>query len=150
VNLFFDEDNGTGIPRALTLIKAPTDTIHFASNGYHQVVRRGTKDPDWIPVVGERGWLVFSQNKWMVNNEEERRLLIANKVGIVYLDTGNAPAFPVMRMLLNRWDWLRGLDADHSARPFAYLISVGGKQRRLDLASATPLGRPMPTVRSSG
>jgi len=90
--------------------------------------------------VGENGWLVFSQNKWMVNNEEERRLLIENRVGIVYLDTGNAPAFPVMKMLLNRWNWLRGLDADRAGRPFAHLISVSGKHRLLDLTSAAPLG----------
>ncbi len=141
MNLFLDEDNGTGIPKALNLVKPSMDAIHYPSNKNHQLIKRGTKDRDWIPVVGEQGWLVFSQNKWMVNNEEERLLLIANKVGIVYLDTGSELAFPVMKMLLNRWEWLRALDADDAGRPFAHLITIGGKHRPLDLSLAAPLGR---------
>jgi len=141
VKLFFDEDNGTGIPRALSLIKPPEDTIFYPSDKNHQVVKRGTKDRDWIPIAGENGWLVFSQNKWMVNNEEERNLLIANRVGIVYLSTGGARAFPVMKMLLNRWNWLRELDADVTSRPFAHLITIQGSHRQIDLTAAVPLGR---------
>lgn len=140
MNLFLDEDNGTGIPKALQLVKPSGDTIYFPSNKNHQPIKRGAKDREWIPMVGELGWLVFSQNKWMINNEEERQLLVANRVGIVYLDTGTEPAFPVLRMLLNRWDWLRTLDADVSARPFAHLITIGGKHRPLDIHKTAPLG----------
>lgn len=83
----------------------------------------------------------------MVNNEEERTLLVANRVGVVYLNTRGERAFPVLKMLLNRWDWLRELDADVAGRPFAYLITIHGKHRRLDLTAALPLGKPQPSGR---
>jgi hypothetical protein len=139
VKLFFDEDNGTGIPKALHLNKRAGDEIHYPSNRGHQAIKKGTPDKGWLPEVGLQGWLVFSQNKWMINNEEERKLIISNKVGIIYLDNGNEKAFPVMRMLLNRWPWLELVDAT-IPRPFAYLIGIGGRARKLDVLSDTPLG----------
>lgn len=139
MKLFLDEDNGTGIPKALALVKMAHDEIYYASDKGHQFIKRGTKDRDWIPIAGEHGWLVFSQNKWMVNNEEERLLLVEHRVGVVYLDNGNDKSFLVMKLLLNKWDWLAARDTE--IRPFAHLMSLSGHSRPLDLRSAMPLGR---------
>jgi PIN like domain len=140
VKLFFDEDNGTGIPRALQLIRPSNDEVHYPSDKGHNLVRKGTKDRDWIPLAGRLGMLVFSQNKRMLENAEERRLLIEHRVGAVYLSNGNDRAFPVMRMLLNRWEWLVLVDSTVE-RPFAYLVTIGGRARKLDLRSSDPLRR---------
>jgi PIN like domain len=138
VKIFFDEDNGTGIPRALQLIRPPNGEVHYPSNKGNQLVGKGTKDRDWIPLAGRLGMLVFSQNKRMLENAEERGLLIEHEVGAVYLSSGNERAVPVMRMLLNRWEWLTLVDATVE-RPFAYLVTVNGRVRKLDLRSSDPL-----------
>ena len=88
MKIFFDEDNGTGIPRALGLLRITDTEIHFASDKNHQIVKRGTPDSAWIPTAGENGWLVFSQNKHMLGNAAERMLLMQHNVGIVFSRTG--------------------------------------------------------------
>ena len=140
MKLFFDEDNGTGIPRALRLVRGSGDQIHFPSDKWHQLVKKGTQDRDWIPVIGNAEILVFSQNKYMLNNEEERGLLIKHRVGIVYLSNGSDKAFPVLRMLMNKWEWLGLIDAT-IPRPFAYLVGLNGRPRKLDINSPSPLLR---------
>ncbi|MFN0148275.1 MAG: hypothetical protein ACKVT1_17380 [Dehalococcoidia bacterium] len=132
MRIFFDEDNGTGIPRALKLVRLPNAEIHYASNSDNQLVGKGTKDADWIPVVGARGFLLFSQNRTMLENEAERQLLIEHQVGAVFLATGRLRSFEVLRMLLNRWQWLELVDANIE-RPFAYIISASGRARPIDL-----------------
>lgn len=75
----------------------------------------------------------------MLHNEEERLLLIKHSVGAVYLANGSDKAFPVLKLVLQKWEWLRLLDKTVS-RPFAYLISIGGEARKLDIHAALPLG----------
>jgi len=143
VKVFFDEDNGTGIPRALELVRPRGDNLLFPSNNPRSQVRKGTPDREWIPLVAELGCLVFSQNKLMLENDEERGLLIEHGVGAVYLNNGNENSFAVLRLLLNKWDWLRNVDAT-VPRPFAFLVSVAGTTRQLNLRSDSPLRDPRP------
>jgi len=140
VNIFFDEDNGTGIPKALQLIRPKGDHVHYPSDRGHQLIKKGEQDRVWIPRVGDAGYLVFSQNKWMLHNAEERGLLIRSRVGAVFLASGNDTAFEVMKVIVRRWDWLRLLDRT-VPRPFAYLLTIGGEARKLDMHAALPLGR---------
>ena len=68
----------------------------------------------------------------MIENEFERRLLIEHRVGAVFLATGRQRAHEVLRMLLNRWEWLELVDATIE-RPFAYIVPLSGRVRRIDL-----------------
>ncbi|HET7738320.1 MAG TPA: hypothetical protein VFK32_07085, partial [Tepidiformaceae bacterium] len=132
VNIFFDEDNGTGIPRALRLLRIPTARIYFPSNEPGALIAKGAKDVERIPRVGREGWLVFSQNRAMLDNERELELLVQHRVGIVFLTNGNQRAHLVMRLLLNRWPWLESVDAGVN-RPFAYLLTLYGRVTPVDL-----------------
>lgn len=127
---FFDEDNGTGIPRALVLLRMPDTEVHFPSDKFQQVVRKGTPDAAWIPIAGFNGWLVVSQNKHMLENEAERALLVEHAVGAVFIETGRANSHLVMRLLLNKWEWLRLVDSTIE-RPFAFVLSLSGKAKRV-------------------
>lgn len=132
MNIFFDEDNGTGIPRALRLLRIPTTRIYFPTNEPGALISKGAKDVEWIPRVGREGWLVFSQNRAMLDNERELELLIQHRVGIVFLTNGNQRAHRVMRLLLNRWPWLEAVEAGAN-RPFAYLMTLSGRVTPVDL-----------------
>lgn len=138
MKLFFDEDNGTGIPRALSLLRIADTEVHFASTKHGQMIRKGTPDTVWLPRAGREGWLVVSQNKHILDNEVELDLLVRHGVGAVFIGDGRSTAVQVMRTLLNRWDWLRAVD--EAPRPFAYLLEVSGAAWRLDLSARSPLG----------
>ena len=45
MKIFFDEDNGTGIPRALKLVRVPNAEIHYASNKDYQLIGKGQRIP---------------------------------------------------------------------------------------------------------
>ena len=128
-------------PAGAGLLRITDTEIHFASDKNHQIVKRGTPDSAWIPTAGENGWLVFSQNKHMLGNAAERMLLMQHNVGIVFLENGNANSHLVMKLILNRWEWMRLIDSNE-ARPFAYMLRLAGGVRRLHLHSTLPLGTP--------
>ena len=54
--LLCDEDVGTGVPKALTLVDCKAKSIH----GLHW---DAWPDVDWLTQVGRKGWLAFSCNK---------------------------------------------------------------------------------------
>ena len=142
MKIFFDEDNGHRLPRALRLVKMPAEAIESPYRTTIPEIRPGTKDRDWIPWAGDNGWLVFSQNYHMLQNHEEFELLLRHKVGIVFTKQGNYRTWEVLRIVVDRWDWLQQIDR-HGERPFAFLIGLDRRPRQYDLS----LG-PMPFRRA--
>jgi len=130
VKIFFDEDNGTGIPKALLLLRIPgTDVLYPGQSGR---LRKGTSDPDWLRYVGAHRFLAFSQNRAILQNDAELQTLVAEKVGAVFLTTGQERSYRVMRLLLNGWEWLEEIDATQP-RPFAYELTITGRTRAVRL-----------------
>jgi PIN like domain len=128
VKIFFDEDVGKGIPRALRLVNVPgVDNI-----GKGRRIKRGTPDEVWLPHVGQQGYLLFSFNTGILYAEAQRQLLISEQVGAVFLTTGQERAANVLRLILNEWGWLETVDAS-TPRPFAYLLTMGGRKTLVDL-----------------
>mgnify|MGYP001612014741 CR=1 FL=1 len=116
--LLTDEDIGTKVPRALTLV------------GYdaRSLVRMGwaTRPDDWwLEQAGPLGWLVFSANKRMLRVPSERAVIVSAKVGIVYLTKGEEHLPDVLSLLLRKWSTLETLDKTTS-RPFARFLSPSG------------------------
>ena len=79
-----------------------------------------------FPLVGERRWLAFSSNLAILSSQAQRDLLIANDVGAVFLTTGKEHSHDVLRLILDKWDWLQSIDT-HEQRPFAYLLTMRGR-----------------------
>jgi len=123
VILFCDEDVGTRVPRALSLIGLPVVTM--ADREW-----RGKNDIEWLTAVGREGLLVFSCNKRILNVPLQRETLIAEKVGIVFLTSGQERLHQVLQLLLTKWEWLEEIDAAVE-RPFAYYLYPSGSTRRV-------------------
>lgn len=118
--LLCDEDIGTGIPKALTLV------------GYeaHSMVEMGwntKEDVWWLPKAGELDWLVFSSNKEMLQVPLERQAIAEGKVGIVYLTTGEEFIANVLLLILKKWDLLETAFLT-VPRPFARFITPDGRR----------------------
>ena len=103
--LFFDEDLGTSVPRALHLVGISTEWVSSSSR-----VRKGTPDEIWIPQVGELGFLVLSCNTAILKAQAQHELLIKHNVGAVFLTSGQERKADVLRLVLNKLHWLREID----------------------------------------
>lgn len=127
--LLCDEDCGTGIPKALALVGYSTH--YFVELGWS-----GKRDEEWLPWVGQKEWLLFSYNKKQLVVPTEWNAIIENKVGVVYLTSGEEFAAKVLLLLLKKWEALELL-WNTTERPFARFLHPNGvitnKYRRLQL-----------------
>lgn len=122
--LFTDEDMGTTIPRFLKRIGLKE--IRWLIGMFPQ----GAEDVLWLARAGRQGWLVFSCNKAMLNVEVERDTIIREKVGIVFLTSGQENLANIARLLLNKWTWLESID-QNIERPFVFFLYPSGRNRRI-------------------
>ncbi len=120
--LLCDEDVGTKVPAALTLVGY--ETVSMAQRGW---ISR--PDEEWLALAGQRGWLVFSCNKRMLDVPHERATIIREKVGIVFLTSGEEHLPRTLRLLLGKWSWLE-LVNDTVPRPFGYYLYPRGRTVR--------------------
>ena len=63
----------------------------------------GKVDVEWLRDVGKRGWLAFSCNKKMLLVPSERECIIKNKVGVIFLTSGEEYPAKVLRLLLSQY-----------------------------------------------
>jgi hypothetical protein len=119
VILLCDEDVGTGVPRALAFVDYPAHALYDCGLS-------GQGDVDWLTVAGRGGLLVFSRNKRMLKVPQERATIINERVGIIFLTTGQESPARMLRLLLNKWDVLEFLDTQEQ-RPFARFLSPNGQ-----------------------
>jgi len=119
VILLCDEDVGTGVPKALTLVDCKAKSIH----GLHW---DGWSDVDWLTQVGRQGWLAFSCNKKILKVPDEKATILREKVGIVFLTDGSEYKRNVLKLLLTKWDALELLWGTEP-RPFVRFLSNRGR-----------------------
>ena len=125
--LFCDENVGTRVPQALHQVRLPVLWV---------VKRYGTGgviDVRLLADAGQNGWLVFSCNINILNVEDERETLNRERVGIVFLTSGQERIDQVLRLLLNKWSWLDEIDRTVS-RPFAFTVDIAGRARSIPIA----------------
>ena len=116
--LLCDENLGK-IPLALALVGY--DTRYFKGLGWS-----GKKDIEWLPWVGKDEWLLLSCNKKQLIVASERNAILENKVGVVYLTTGEEHPDKVLALLLRRWESLENLWI-LAERPFARFLHPNGR-----------------------
>jgi len=117
--LLCDEDVGAGIPKALDLVGCETKYLHGLGWG-------GKPDTWWLAQAGQNRWLVLSCNKKILKVPDERQTLKVEKVGIVFLTSGQEHSRAVLRLLLSKWDTLELL-WNTLERPFARFLSPNGR-----------------------
>lgn len=114
-----DEDVGISVPEAL-------QRVGLLAFSFKELGLLGKHDVEWLPQAGRDRWLVFSCNKRMLAVPTERAAMIEHKVGIVFLTSGYERRVAMLRLILNKWDWLVHIDAE-VPRPFAFFLSPKGK-----------------------
>ena len=117
--LLCDEDIGTNVPKALTLVGHDARSLVGLK-------WEGRPDTWWLTQAGRLNWLVFSCNKRMLRVPSERAVIQDEQIGIVFLTSGEEHLAKVLWLLLVKWAWLEEIDRNLS-RPFARFLSPTGR-----------------------
>ncbi len=86
---FFDNDISFRIVEALRSLVDPREHELIALRERFAV---DTKDVDWIPEAGERGWVVVSRDHNQRRREAEHKALVDHNVKAIYLRQAGQPA----------------------------------------------------------
>ena len=117
--LLCDEDVGTGVPIALNAVGYDARSLRGMSWG-------GLPDQFWLEKAGQLEWLVLSCNKRMLKVTAERNTIIRERVGIVFLTSGEEQPSRVLLRLLQKWPDLELL-WDTTPRPFARFLFANNR-----------------------
>ena len=117
--LLCDEDVGTGVPIALNAVGYDARSLRGMSWG-------GLPDQFWLEKAGHLEWLVLSCNKRMLKVTAERNTIIRERVGIVFLTSGEEQPSRVLLRLLQKWPDLELL-WDTTPRPFARFLFANNR-----------------------
>ena len=100
--LLCDEDVGVGVPQAL-------DAVGYDARSLVSMGWGGRPDEFWLTKAGELEWLVQSCNKKMLKVAAEKDTIIRERVGIIFLTSGEEHPPKVLMRLLKKWPDLESL-----------------------------------------
>ena len=127
--LYFDEDMGKSVAEALSAVGLRTILWKLKRYGGNN---NRIPDVRWLTDAGRYGWLVISCNTEILNVEIERETIERERVGIVFLTSGQENAPDTLRLILNRWKWLEAIDSQVQ-RPFVYTLRPDGHNQRIPI-----------------
>jgi hypothetical protein len=121
------------------------DTARFSRPPVEELLPLGISDPQWIPIVGDRGWVIITSDRRLRTRPGEAELAITHKLKVVHLHgaIGTKPAWDQLVELLrggaaSRVTWnapLRG----HGGFRCKVVVSPCCSSRRAS-RNASPLG----------
>lgn len=84
------------------------DTGCFGHGVLVELLPQGIGDTDWIPIVGDRGWVVITNDKRIRTRPAEAELAIAHRLRVVHLHgaVGSGAPWAQLVRLASRWDAL--------------------------------------------
>lgn len=87
------------------MVAVRRDTARFSRPPVEELLPRGTADGDWIPIVGDRGWVMITNDRRLRTRPHEAHLAIAHKLKVVHLHgkIANSPAWDQLIRVATRW-----------------------------------------------
>jgi len=122
--LFLDHCLGTSI--VASALRAEGIRVEVLSDHFPQY----TPDEKWLPIVGERGWIVLTKDQRIRHREVERQALLRGGVGAFVLTAGEISGSQIASAFVAAYPRMRRICRD-VPRPFVATISVRGEVRVL-------------------
>ncbi|CAN5682915.1 hypothetical protein BH10ACT9_BH10ACT9_18200 [soil metagenome] len=87
------------------LVAVRRDAARFSRSPVHELLPSGILDPEWIPVVGDRGWIVITSDKRLRTRPAEASLAVMHKLKAIHLhNVGDRTAWDQLSRLTARWE----------------------------------------------
>ena len=101
---FVVDENLLGLGRALTHLRRDVALVGEAP--LSELLPAGILDSTWIPIMGERGWTMITNDGRVRTRPTEARLAVEHGLRIIHLhgSAGHQPAWQQAIRLLTRWD----------------------------------------------
>ena len=81
-----------------------------------------TRDDDWMPVIGSRGWILVGHDRMHHRRSPERSAIEEYQMGCFYIWGGQALRWEKMRCFLNAYDGIAEAIAT-TQKPFIYQVN---------------------------
>jgi hypothetical protein len=100
---FVVDENLLRFGKALTGIR--DDLTCFGQPPVADLLPQGILDPDWIPIVGDRGWVMITTDRRLRTRPAEAALAIEHGLKIVHLHgaAGHGTAWAQTVRFMSRW-----------------------------------------------
>lgn len=128
LTFYFDRNFGKRFPQALFSLRAPVG-IEWHNR---QRFRDDMPDDEWLRVVGDRGWIVFSHDRKFHTEATETAAVIQHSVGCFYLPAANGSPWRKASALFRSFEKIRHL-AVTTQRPFIFDLKANGRLVRVVL-----------------
>lgn len=86
---------------------------------------KGTKDVEWLPIVGERGWVVLTKDQKIRKCQLEREVLFNSNVAAFILTSGDVEGRVIAQAYIKARHKMLRLLAKHR-RPFIATVTKDG------------------------
>lgn len=137
VTLYFDRCVGTRLPEALRLLGLKNVVHHHsfgsqlglgAAQGHTALFDDEEPDDSWLKFVGDRGWIVFTQDRKFHRSGHENELSAIKqyRAGRFYLWGAEATTWEKMRAFCRAFDNIVHAATD-TARPFIFDVARSGR-----------------------
>lgn len=117
---WFVDETSLGLARALALVRG--DVLH---PGHRRLleVPLSTPDPEWMPVVAERGLVVISRDRHIKSKQAELQAYVDHGLRAFWIagdkDMGN---WENLRRIVRSWDRMERIVRDRPTGPWFYSI----------------------------
>jgi hypothetical protein len=132
LKIYIDENMAPQLARALDVIQEHLNSeekkaikVISLKDEFHQ----GIKDEEWIPIIGEQGGIVITQDRRIWHSRHQRELYMQYGVGIIFLKSPKTGMtfWQMFKHLVEWWDDIKQI-ARKNKPPFSFR-QPGSKQK---------------------
>lgn len=121
MTFFFDNNISPNMAHAMALLDGECNIIHLQDQ-----FQDGTKDKDWLPQVGDNGYILVTRDRRITKRRAELETYKRHKVGAFILTGKNLGIWAQVKQLILAWENMKRF-AEKTQRPFAFQIRSKGK-----------------------
>lgn len=121
MKFFFDNNISRNMAHAMELLDVGCRVLHLQDQ-----FEEGTKDEDWLPFVGNNGYILVTRDKKITKRRAELEAYKRHKVGAFILTGKKLSIWAQVKQLILAWEKMKIL-AEKTPRPFAFQIRSKGK-----------------------
>lgn len=126
--IFIDENFPPQLARGLNILQHPLnmkETYEIEVLSIKDEFGIGTKDEDWIPLVGERNGFVITQDYQIQRTKHQRDLYEKHNVGIFFFSAPKSgfPYWDMVKQFIEKWESIKTI-IKRDKPPFAYRCSA--------------------------
>jgi hypothetical protein len=123
--IFIDRSVPRSIARALQLVRPD---VYWLEDVW--IFHKGTKESEWLPAVGQAGWLVVSRDKKILSRPAERQAITDGAVGaFIFTQKADPTKWEYLKMLARNLDDMERI-FEEEQRPFIWKIQQGGNLKK--------------------